>query len=131
MSLSLRKDLSMLVHSENTMQPVVSARGACAARPAFLSRRRFLGASALAMAAGLVKPGARSTAGSEQRVVVGAHPWVYAATQPRYDIYPILDRIFSDVAYAGIDGIELMHTALRPEIPSQRSWHSRTSISFR
>ena len=104
----------MLVQSENTMQPDVSARGACAARPTFLSRRRFLGASALAIAAGLVKPGSRSAAGSEQRVIVGAHPWVYAATQPRYDIYPILDRIFADVAYAGIDGLELMHTALRP-----------------
>ncbi len=45
---------------------------------------------------------------------MGAHPWVYAATRPRYDIYPILDQIFADVAYAGIDGIELMHTALRP-----------------
>ena len=48
-------------------------------------------------------------------VVVGAHPWVYAATQPRYDIFPILDQIFADMSYAGLDGIELMHTALRPE----------------
>ena len=46
-------------------------------------------------------------------VVVGAHPWVYAATQPQCDVYPILDRIFADMAYAGMDGIELMHTALR------------------
>jgi len=48
-------------------------------------------------------------------VVVGAHPWVYAATQPQYDIYPILDRIFADMSHAGLDGIELMHTALRPD----------------
>jgi len=27
---------------------------------------------------------------------------------------PDLDQIFADVAYAGIDGLELMHTALRP-----------------
>jgi sugar phosphate isomerase/epimerase len=39
---------------------------------------------------------------------------VYAATQPSYDIYPILDQIFADMSYAGLDGIELMHTALRP-----------------
>lgn len=45
---------------------------------------------------------------------VGAHPWVYAARQPGYDIYPILDTIFADMAAAGLDGIELMHTALRP-----------------
>jgi len=52
--------------------------------------------------------------GSDQRVVVGAHPWVYAATQPEYKITPILDQIFSDMSYAGMEGIELMHTALRP-----------------
>jgi sugar phosphate isomerase/epimerase len=46
-------------------------------------------------------------------VLVGGHPWVYAATQPKYDIYPILDQIFADMSYAGLDGIELMHTALR------------------
>jgi len=44
-------------------------------------------------------------------VTVGAHPWVYAAKQPRCDIYPILDQIFADMAYAGLDGVELMHTA--------------------
>ena len=49
-----------------------------------------------------------------EKVVVGAHPWVYAATQPGYGVYPILDRIFADMKYAGMDGIELMHTALRP-----------------
>jgi sugar phosphate isomerase/epimerase len=48
------------------------------------------------------------------KVVVGAHPWVYAATQPGYDITPILPQIFADMAYAGMEGIELMHTALRP-----------------
>jgi len=38
---------------------------------------------------------------------------VYAATQPNYDIYPVLDQIFADMSYAGLDGIELMHTVLR------------------
>lgn len=48
--------------------------------------------------------------------MVGAHPWVYAATRPpQWDIYPILDQIFADMSYAGIEGIELMHTALRPD----------------
>ena len=45
-----------------------------------------------------------------QKVMVGAHPWVYAATREKYDIYPILGQIFADMQYAGIDGIELMHT---------------------
>ena len=53
-------------------------------------------------------------------VLVGAHPWVYAATQPRYDISPVLDDIFADMAAAGLDGIELMHTALRPSGAADR-----------
>ncbi len=79
------------------------------------SRRQFLEAAAAGIAAGLAAT-MKATAGArtDSTVRVGAHPWVYAATQPKYDIYPILDRIFADVAYAGIDGIELMHTALHP-----------------
>jgi len=46
-------------------------------------------------------------------VRIGAHPWVYAAKQPEHDIFPILDRIFEDMSYAGMDGIELMHTTFR------------------
>jgi sugar phosphate isomerase/epimerase len=44
-------------------------------------------------------------------VIVGAHPWVYAAKQPQYDISPILETIFADMAAAGLDGAELMHNA--------------------
>jgi len=47
------------------------------------------------------------------KVMVGAHPWVYAAKQPGYDIFPILDDIFADMSAAGLDGVELMHTAFR------------------
>jgi sugar phosphate isomerase/epimerase len=57
---------------------------------------------------------APSLALAKEKIIVGAHPWVYAATQPNYDITPVLDRIFEDMRYAGMDGIELMHTALRP-----------------
>ncbi len=69
------------------------------------NRREFLGA--LIATPAIARP-------AERKVVVAAHPWVYAATQPKYDIYPILDRIFADMSYAGIEAIELMHTALRP-----------------
>lgn len=87
-----------------------------------LDRRGFLGSTAKGLLAatagaalGRISP-AKETAGStdKKKIIVGAHPWVYAATQPNYDIYPILDRIFADMSYAGLDGIELMHTALRP-----------------
>jgi len=54
------------------------------------------------------------------KVVVGGHPWVYAAKQPNYDITPILPQIFADMKYAGIEAIELMHTALRPKDAVER-----------
>jgi sugar phosphate isomerase/epimerase len=38
---------------------------------------------------------------------------VYAAPLPGFDITPVLDRIFADLSYAGIDGVELMDTAMR------------------
>jgi len=70
------------------------------------SRRHFL--AAVGAAAALPLPAARKT-------LVGAHPWVYAATRPNYDITGILDEIFADMRYAGMDFIELMHTALAPD----------------
>ena len=87
-----------------------------------ITRRRFLGATATAMAvSGLTKTS--WLAGAEPgatKVIVGAHPWVYAATQPKYDITPILPAIFADMQYAGMAGIELMHTALRPKDAVER-----------
>ncbi len=76
-----------------------------------LNRREFLGA--IVSAPALAQAAAR-------KVVVAGHPWVYAATQPKYDIYPVLDRIFADMNYAGLDAIELMHTALRPDDSVER-----------
>lgn len=85
-----------------------------------LNRRRFLGSGAATVltvaTGGILGSGCRSTqndARSEKKILVGGHPWVYAATQPNYDIYPVLEKIFADMSYAGLDGIELMHTALR------------------
>jgi sugar phosphate isomerase/epimerase len=85
--------------------------------PSGLDRRQFLGTSAACLAAAGWTWTARADEAQPQlaKIIVGAHPWVYAATQPQYDIYPILDRIFADMRYAGLDGIELMHTALYPE----------------
>jgi sugar phosphate isomerase/epimerase len=77
------------------------------------NRREFL---SLLAAAGAGRLGGTAT----KRILVGAHPWVYAATQPNYEITGILDRIFEDMSYAGMDGIELMHTALRPDNAVQR-----------
>ena len=73
-----------------------------------LSRRELLGMTGAAATLLAANP-------RPKPVVVGAHPWVYAATRPEHDIYEVLDTIFADLSYAGVDGIELMHTALRPD----------------
>jgi sugar phosphate isomerase/epimerase len=87
-----------------------------------VSRRRFLRQTTTALAS--VAWAAPRWAGAADtppaRVKVGAHPWVYAATQPKFDITPVLPQIFADLAYAGVDGIELMHTALQPDDAVQR-----------
>jgi sugar phosphate isomerase/epimerase len=63
--------------------------------------------------AGVALGGGRCAAA--RKITVAAHPWVYAATRPGYDVYPILDPIFADMSYAGIEAIELIHTSLGPE----------------
>jgi sugar phosphate isomerase/epimerase len=82
-----------------------------------LSRRQFLCSTAVVLAAvGCAKVlHAAAVENKPAKVKVGAHPWVYAATQPKNDITPVLPQIFADMQYAGLDGIELMHTALLPD----------------
>ena len=58
-----------------------------------------------------ILPGAQA-AEKKKKVVVAGHPWVYAAPLPEFDITPVLEQIFSDMSYAGMDAIELMHNAL-------------------
>ena len=70
-----------------------------------LSRRECIAALA----------GAPLLAGSETKIMVAGHPWVYAARRPKNDIYEILDQIFAEMSAAGLDAIELMHTALAPD----------------
>jgi sugar phosphate isomerase/epimerase len=40
---------------------------------------------------------------------------VYAKSQPGYDVSPVLPQIFSDMKYAGLDGVETMEHPLRSE----------------
>ena len=43
-----------------------------------------------------------------------AHLWVYASKFPlEWDATPVLENIFSDLSYAGIEGLELMERVLR------------------
>ena len=48
-----------------------------------------------------------------QKVTVAAHAWVYAAPLPGYDYTPVLEQIFADLTYAGVESLELMERALR------------------
>lgn len=71
-----------------------------------LNRRAFLRtASSATLAATCLSftPTFAAERGSK-KITVGAHPWVYAAKQPQYDITPILDTIFADLSYAGMGG---------------------------
>lgn len=53
--------------------------------------------------------------GKKGRFPVGAHVWVYAKHQPGYDVTPVLPQIFSDMKYAGLDGVETMEHPLRSD----------------
>jgi len=80
------------------------------------SRRQFLRTTAAWLAAAQCADSLWAVESEPRpaKAIVGGHPWVYAATQPRNDITPVLPQIFADMQYAGLDGIELMHTALQP-----------------
>lgn len=53
---------------------------------------------------------------SNKSLTVGAHVWVYASQQPEYDVSPVLERIFSEMAYAGFDAVETMEQPLRSDL---------------
>lgn len=85
-----------------------------------MNRRNFirnvsLAASALTLTHDLF-PAPAGEKKKKNKYFVGAHVWVYAATQPGYDVSPILSQIFSDMSYAGFDGVETMEKPLRSEI---------------
>ncbi len=65
-----------------------------------MRRREF--AASLAAGALAAPPG----------VLVGAHCWMFAAKEPGFDPYPVLEDIFRELKFAGVDGVELMHQAL-------------------
>jgi sugar phosphate isomerase/epimerase len=80
-----------------------------------LTRRCFLQAGSIVVASIGCCEKILGTVGdsSKKRIIVGAHVWVYAAKQPEYNVTQVLPQIFSDLKYAQIDGIELMHNVLR------------------
>jgi Sugar phosphate isomerases/epimerases len=89
-----------------------------------MDRRKFIRNTSLsALALSLYKTGYSGSLNKEnsgRKITVGAHVWVYASTMPGYDVSPILSQIFSDVAYAGFDGVETMEHPLRSAVNTKQ-----------
>lgn len=83
--------------------------------PSIASRRRFLRNSATCLAASLLPAQwARTAFAAAFKPAISAHIWVYAsAYPPNWDAYRDMERIFSDLHQAGLDGVELMEVNLR------------------
>lgn len=80
-----------------------------------MKRRNFLTTS-LTTATGMVVlgfPVVNLVRNKNTSVPVSGHVWVYAKNLPGNDVSPVLDQIFSDMKYAGLDGVELMEHPLR------------------
>src|SRR3954469_18327023 len=83
----------------------------------FNSRRKFIKNSA-ALSGALLFNGLLSEIAyannNENTVPLYAHCWVYASRYPPdWDCTPILNDVFSDLKYAGFQGVELMEIILR------------------
>jgi sugar phosphate isomerase/epimerase len=79
-----------------------------------MDRKEFLKATlGAATLAALGFPATASLAPKKKKTFVGAHVWIYASTQPGYDVSNILPQIFADMKYAGLDGVETMEHPLR------------------
>jgi len=77
------------------------------------NRRQFLKTSA-AIASGLLLNGSLAGCSRRHSVRVNGHLWIYASKfPPNWDSTPVLDQVFSDFKYAGIEGVELMEVNLR------------------
>jgi sugar phosphate isomerase/epimerase len=81
------------------------------------SRRDFLRATGYAAGAamlGSALPKDVFAGISPTKVPVSGHLWVYASKYPPdWDCTPILDTVFSDFKYAGMQGLEVMESILR------------------
>jgi len=88
-----------------------------------IGRREFLGATAAVIAAarchGTVGP--RRPNRKPAKIVVGAHPWVYAARSPSTTSTRSWTASYADMRYAGLDGIDWMHHGLLPDDAVSRS----------
>jgi sugar phosphate isomerase/epimerase len=81
-----------------------------------MNRNEFIRTSMGALGFAALSFPAMAFAGERRRKLpVGAHVWIYASTQPGYDVSSILPQIFADMKYAGLEGVETMEHPLRKE----------------
>jgi sugar phosphate isomerase/epimerase len=85
-----------------------------------MNRRNFIQNTSLSLLGlSLYQTGSSRAIISEltgKKIIVGAHVWVYASSLPGYDVSPVLSQIFSDLSYAGFDGVETMEQPLRSQV---------------
>jgi sugar phosphate isomerase/epimerase len=82
------------------------------------SRRNFLKRSGYlagaAVAGSLLPTGLSGGIAAQSAVPLSGHLWVYASKfPPDWDCTPILDEVFRDFKYAGLQGVEMMEVHLR------------------
>lgn len=81
------------------------------------SRRKFIQASTALVGGSLLLQSAAGAALAEafkSKTKVSGHLWVYASKYPPdWDAYPDIETVFTDMNYAGLDGVELMESVLR------------------
>jgi len=83
-----------------------------------IERRDFIKKSGLGLLGTLFVPSISMSSStcenSIANIPVNAHLWVYASKfPPNWDCTPVLDTVFFDLSYAGIQGLELMEGQLR------------------
>jgi sugar phosphate isomerase/epimerase len=77
------------------------------------TRRGFLKTSG-GIAAATFLGGFLTSCAGKGKVRVNGHLWIYASKYPPdWDSTPVLDQVFSDFKYAGIEGVEMMDVNFR------------------
>ncbi len=81
------------------------------------SRRKFIKNTGIGLFGALLAPNLATPnllALLPKPLKISGHLWVYASKfPPHWDCTPILESVFSDFKYAGMDGVELMEGQLR------------------
>ena len=89
------------------------------------ARRDFIKKSGLGVTTTLLAPSflvsAKTCNHISKDIPINAHLWVYASKfPPDWDCTPVLDTVFSDLSYAGIEGVEIMEGQLRHDDSVER-----------